>query len=165
MGSTSNVAISAPLLQVLRWKYGDRLRIGRLRCPWIFESVDQATEFVLQKFGFYVDRRASDIERDKVVEGMRTYLELKELSGGSTMLAWSLGAWMVRAPDIELPASLAPTMTVLLLAHGLIMLVRTALNWMIGAGTPIDSALSSMMWVVIGLMIGQLYDDAKRKLR
>ncbi len=159
-----DVAISVPLLQLLRWRYGDALRVARFRCPWVFETETQATQFVLQKFGFYVDRRAVEVKADSVVEGMKRYLAFRGSDEKPCALAWSLGAWMVKAPESGSAASLVPTMTVLLLIFSAIMLVRTGVNATIGADTGVDTVLSSSMWLVVGITAGMLVDVVKGKL-
>lgn len=159
-----DVAISGALLQLLRWKYGDALRFMRFRCPWVFETEAQATNFVLQKFGFYVDRPASEVQPRVVLEGMKKFLGFRGSDDKQWVLGWSLAAWMVNAPTSKSAQSLAPTMTVLLLIFSAIMFARTVVKVTMGLGTDPDTVLSTVMWLVIGCVGGMLLDDLKAKL-
>lgn len=111
-----------------------------------------------------MDRPAAEVKADSVVEGMKRYLAFRGSDEKPCALAWSLGAWMVKAPESGSAASLVPTMTVLLLIFSAIMLVRTGVNATIGAGTGVDGVLSGAMWLVVGIAAGMLVDDVKGKL-
>lgn len=153
-----DVAISADILEMLQLKWPGRIRFQRFTCPWIFESWAHAREFVLHKFGFYVDQSPAQVDEEKVFQAAKKCLSSVDAAEGEhpCALGWDLGAIMISSTDVSGEQLGRVAVLCLLLLLGVLAVGMSSakhFGW-----TGLEAIMGGILWIDVGMAVTVLVD-------
>ncbi len=154
-------AISEALLRTLALYYSGSVRASSFCCPWLFESGSSATQFILHKFGFLVDRD-EELDIPALGKDMMTYLGVEDSASSRVALKWALCGIVIRhEPEVGTFYSV-PVLNILLLS-ALALLVARIVCRVSYASDAVDETLGGLFWLSCGAALGVLIDVLKSR--
>ncbi len=110
-----DISISENLIKVLSQKYTN-LYFNTFSCPWLFKSNPSLQQFILKKFGFYLDNE-SKITNEEVMAKAKTVAGIKIINDHLYSFSWSLGALLIdnhKSDTYKIPKNKILTILILL---------------------------------------------------
>lgn len=160
-----DVALCRPLLQLLQLRYRHNLRVAKVSCPWVFTDEGTAREYVLQKFGFFVDRSPKEVDVISTAREIESYLELGAAApDGYKALSWGLGAIQISRPTDPKVLPLRPMLAGMFLLLAAIFVLRAAFRDL-GLEQRCGGVLDNVTWMVVGAAFGFLIERWREGLK
>ncbi len=136
-----------------------RTRCSTIRCPWLFSSEADLESFVIQKFGFLVERAPQEIDRNQLGKSIKQHLGSKEHDGGGWSLDWRLGVLTVEKSSVSSKTTVDEDILLLgiiVCLCGLLIGRLGVIALAPGAFATIEPVLSRFTWVFAGMLLAKL---------
>lgn len=158
----NDCAISEPLLRILALQYPENLQASSLACPWLFASSKAAEDFVLHKFGFFVERETA-LDQEKIRAEMANHLGVESKDSGRVALDWALCGLAIRHDKTDVEFDPVPIMNVVLMG-ALVVLCARIVGRLVYVSDAVDEMLGGAFWLASGAAAGIFIDVLKRKM-